>query len=164
MYGLKYFTVSGGWILTEALMALAIWSLAGTGLLITTQQWIQQQRSTWLQSQALEWQADLFERLRLARIEAPVRLEWGQNPTSSSACALADCDAIHWRDHLIADWFDRLTREMPQTQIWLAPWPVDGRLQMVVMRWPDAAQAPPDQQPDPTCPPGWRCMTALGWP
>ena len=149
MLGLKHRVMTGGWILTESLMALAIWSSVGTGLLIATQQWIQQQRSTWLQSQALEWQADLFERLHLAHIQTPVRLEWGQVPGASSDCALADCDALHWRDHLVADWFGRLTREMPQAQIWLAPWPVDGRLQMVVMRWPDAAQAPPDQKPDP---------------
>ena len=47
-----------GWALLDALMAMALWSTVGIGLMLQTRHFITQQRSTWLQIQATEWLAD----------------------------------------------------------------------------------------------------------
>jgi hypothetical protein len=145
-------------------MALAVWSSVGTGLFLGTQMLMQRQRSDWLQTQAVEWEADLFERLHLAHMQQPLRLDWGQTPPPGGDCQTSDCDATQWRDHLLADWFARWSRDMPQAQVWLAPWPSDGRLQMVVLRWPDNTAMQQVLLPDQPCPTGWHCLMALGWP
>ena len=148
----------------DALLALALWSSVGLGLMWGASQAIEQQGQTWRMSQAIEWQADLIERLRLARVQNPVQLSWEQK-LSASACDTSACDANAWRDSLIADWQTRLKREQPQMQSWLDPWSVDARLQAVVLRWPQKNQ-PQRTLPlnNLACPADWQCLAFLGWP
>jgi hypothetical protein len=153
-----------GWAMVDALLALVFWSTTGLALMAQTQHLMAQQRSAWLIAQAPEWQADAFERLCLARSGQPLHLSWGQTLVAP-ACADSVCNALVWRESLLADWQIRLSREAPQVQTWLAPWTVDPRLQVVALRWPEpgaAAQTLPVN--DLACPVDWRCVAMLGWP
>ncbi len=153
-----------GWAMVDALLALVIWSSAGLALMAQTRDLMAQQRSTWLQAQASEWQTDLLERLRLAQTQAPVQWPWGQT-LNGPPCVDAACDASAWRDSLLADWQARLAREAPQVQTWLAPWSVDPRLQAMVLRWPEpGAKAQALTLNQEVCPKDWRCVAMLGWP
>ena len=54
-----------GWALLDAVLALAVWSSVGIGLMMQTHVAMQQQSAAWRYDQALQWQADVLERLRL---------------------------------------------------------------------------------------------------
>jgi hypothetical protein len=150
--------------MVDALLALVFWSVSGLTLMAQTQRLMIQQRSAWMLTQAAEWQADAFERLRLARVGSPQLLSWGQ-AMSANACVDSVCNASDWRDSLLADWQTRLSREAPQVQTGLFPWAVDTRLQVVALRWPEPG-APSLSLPlnNEVCPPDWRCVVMLGWP
>lgn len=152
-----------GWAMLDALMALALWATVGLGLMMQTRNFIAQQRSTWLQTQATEWLADAFERLHLSQAGTPVQLNWGQT-LSASTCSTADCSPIDWRNSLLADWQTRLGRDMPMAQSWWGVWSVDARLQVVGLRWPDPLAAGGSVPLIDNCPPGWQCLAGLAWP
>lgn len=169
MLGLKNPVPSGlsrgrGWAMVDALLALVFWSGIGLSLMAQTWRLMAQQRSAWMSSQAVEWQSDALERLRLAHGDTTVQLGWGQ-VLSTPPCIDSACRATDWRDGLLADWQSRLSREAPQVQTWLAPWSIDPRLQVVALRWPEpgtpAQPLPLNQE---MCPAGWRCVSMLGWP
>jgi hypothetical protein len=150
----------------DALMALALWSALGLGLMLQTRWAMVQQRANWSQSMALEWQIDLLERLHLSSPGTPISVDWGQKWGAGSAdCTSAECPAVAWRDSLLAEWQSRLGQELAQAQVWLAPWDKDARVQAMGVRWPERsagmASVTLNQQ---SCPEGWRCMFALGWP
>ena len=113
--------------------------------------------------QALQWQADVLERLRLSRVHTPVVWALGERMTASS-CTDAPCRASDWRDSLLADWYTRLSREMPQVQVWMSPWASDPRLQLIGLRWPEATPSERLLPLNQTCPVGWQCLVGLGWP
>jgi hypothetical protein len=152
-----------GWAMLDALMALALWSTLGIGLMMQTRHFIAQQRSTWLQIQATEWLADAFERLHLSQVGTPVQLNWGQT-VSASACSSADCSPMDWRNSLLADWQTRLGRDMPMAQSWFSAWSIDPRLQVVGLRWPDPSATGTSTTLITNCPAGWQCLAALAWP
>ncbi|MEY2622102.1 MAG: hypothetical protein RIT26_1922 [Pseudomonadota bacterium] len=153
-----------GWVTLDALLALSLWASLGLGMIWQTRAVLVQQRNLWQQTQALEWLGDLHERLRLARLAAPLSLGWGETVRGDD-CSLRDCDPAAWRDHLLADWQNRLGQEWPQAQVWLAPWAADARLQASGLRWPERGSAAQGLKVNgETCPSGWRCVVTLGWP
>lgn len=153
-----------GWVTLDALLALSLWAALGLSMIWQTRALLAQQRNLWQQSQALEWLGDLHERLRLTRLSAPHRLAWGEK-ASGGDCSERDCDPTAWRDHLLADWQNRLGQEWPQAQAWLAPWANDARLQVSGLRWPERGSAAQSLKVNgETCPSGWRCVVTLGWP
>jgi hypothetical protein len=164
MQRLKSNLPSAGWILLDALLALALWSVVGIALMMQARWTMVAQRNVWRQIQAIEWQADLFERMRLAQPEPPLTLDWGQT-LSAGDCTQSPCNGTAWRDSLLADWQNGLLRDWPGVQTWLAPWSQDPRIWVVGIRWPEpglaARELPINQQ---RCPPDWYCMLALGWP
>lgn len=153
-----------GWAMVDALLALVFWSGTGLTLMEQTRRLMAQQRSTWMHSQAVEWQADALERLRLAHNGSTVLLPWGQK-LIATPCTDTPCQAQVWRDSLLADWQSQLAREAPEVQTWLAPWSVDPRMQAVGVRWPEPG-APAQALPlnGEVCPADWRCVSMLGWP
>ncbi|MDI9331266.1 MAG: hypothetical protein QM527_08155 [Alphaproteobacteria bacterium] len=153
-----------GWALLDALLALGLWSWLGLSLVWQTRALLQQYRLLAQQTVAGEYQADLFETLRLARATAPMGLGWGERMAGPD-CVRIECDATAWRQSLLADWQQRLGRELPQGQTWLAPWSGDARIQAVAVRWPEAGAPARDMGVNgQICPEGWRCLVALGWP
>ena len=152
-----------GWALLDAVLALAVWSSVGIGLMMQTHVAMQQQSAAWRYDQALQWQADVLERLRLSRVHTPVVWALGERMTASS-CTDAPCRASDWRDSLLADWYTRLSREMPQVQVWMSPWASDPRLQLIGLRWPEATPSERLLPLNQTCPVGWQCLVGLGWP
>lgn len=164
MQRLKTPAQSRGWAMLDALLGLWLWSAIGIALMIQTHGFMGAQRSLWRQAQAIEWQADLFERLHLAQPSPPLALEWGQNVVAVN-CSDAPCAALEWRDSLLADWQQHLQQEMPGAQTWLSAWVQDPRIWVVGIRWPQSGlamrQLPVNQQ---VCPSGWACSVALGWP
>ncbi len=153
-----------GWAMLDALLALGLWSMTGIALMLQARATLSAHRLVWRQAQAIEWQSDLFERLRLAPGVPPVAIGWEQN-LSASPCVSTACDLTQWRDSLIADWQMRLYRDMPGAQTLLAPWMADSRIWVVAIRWPQTGQAsrtlPVNNLP---CPANWYCSVALGWP
>ena len=162
MHQLKV-TLPKGWALLDALMALALWSTVGIGLMLQTRHFITQQRSTWLQIQATEWLADAIERLHLSQAGMPMQLDWGQT-LHANTCMSSDCNPADWRNSLLADWQTRLGRDMPLAQAWFSPWSVDARLQVVGLRWPDPSATGASPPLITNCPAGWQCLAALAWP
>lgn len=153
-----------GWAMVDAMLALMVWSSAGLALMAQTQHLMAQQRNAWWLAQSAEWQADALERLRLARAAQPLQLAWGQT-LSASPCTEAVCNAEDWRDSLLADWQARLAREAPGVQTRLDSWPVDPRLQVVALRWPEPGAAATGMPlTGLACPAEWRCVVMLGWP
>ena len=164
MRRLKKLTSMSGWALVDTLLALGLWSSMGLSLALQTRSWMVQQRYAWQHALATEWQADLFEVLRLASSERPVSLAWGER-VSTVDCSSKECVASEWRNSLLAHWQDRMGHDLPQAQAWLAPWSIDPRLQAVGLRWPEAGAAPQVLSLNgELCPSNWRCVVALGWP
>lgn len=153
-----------GWVTLDALLALGLWSALGLSLVWQTRALLVQQRQDWQQAQAADWLADGYERLRLAHLSGPHSLAWGQQ-VSGTDCISNECDPASWRDSLLADWQNRVVRDLPQAQTWLAPWSQDARLQVLGLRWPQrgtsAQKLPLNGE---TCPSDWRCLVALVWP
>ena len=153
-----------GWALLDAVLALAVWSSVGIGLMMQTHVAMQQQSAAWRYDQALQWQADVLERLRLSRVHTPVVWALGERMTASS-CTDAPCRASDWRDSLLADWQTRMRLDLPQAQAWLAPWSGNTQVQVLGLRWPERG-VPMQNLPvnGETCPADWRCLVTLGWP
>jgi hypothetical protein len=153
-----------GWATLDALLALGLWSTLGLGLVWQTRSLWVAQRALWQQTAAAEWQADLFERLRLARSATPVVLSWGQS-FQGGDCVQNDCDPNAWRNSLLADWQTRMRLDLPQAQAWLAPWSGNTQVQVLGLRWPERGvqmqNLPVNGE---TCPADWRCLVTLGWP
>ncbi len=155
---------TAGFILLDALLALGLWSLMGMGLMMQARSVMVAQRSLWRQAQAIEWQADLFERIRLAHPLPPLVLQWGQQ-LQADDCIQSPCRLSAWRDSLLADWQRELAREMPGSQTWLAPWSEDPRIWVVGIRWPEAGMAERDLKINQQrCPADWHCLLAMGGP
>ena len=163
MFRLKLAGLNRGWAMLEAIMALGLWGIVGTSLMMQTTQLMKTQHLTWREEGGIEWQADLFERLRMARSQAPIQLDWGQTLNAGS-CVSTDCTGVQWRDSLVADWQTRLLRDWPQAQTRLMPWASDPRLQIVGIRWPDPDAVERNLPMNQVCPAGWQCLLALGWP
>ncbi|MDM0045822.1 type IV pilus modification protein PilV [Variovorax dokdonensis] len=159
-------STSRGLALMEALVALALVSMALMGLLWAQWKTLADSASSLRRSQAIQLIADLSERVQSnpqarARLD-DYRVEWAQAVDALTDCQLEACDPRQLARWDLAHWKRSVEEQLPQgdATVYALSDQSGGHAPAlgVMVGWRSSDDSPP--KPDDgqvRCPPGWAC-------